>query len=53
MKTLLCKEGKRKISYLMKFFDCLVEFWTLVYGSKAQWSNSQNANFKRFKQGQF
>ena len=37
----------------MKFFTCLVKFWTLLYGSKAQWSNFQKANFKGFKQGQF
>ena len=25
----------------IKFFDCLFKFWTLPYGPKAQWSNSQ------------
>ena len=37
----------------MKFFDCLVKFWTLLCGPKAQWSNSQEANFIGFKQFQF
>ena len=37
----------------MKFFDCFVKFWTLLYSSKTQWSNSQEANFIGFKQGQF
>ena len=36
----------------IKNFDCLV-FWTLLYGSKTQWSNSKKANFIGFKQGQF
>ena len=40
MKILLCKAGKRKILYLIKNFDCLVKFWTLLYSSKTQWSNS-------------
>ena len=53
MKILLCKGGKRKILYLIKNFDCLVKFWTLLYSSKTQWSNSQKANFIGFKQGQF
>ena len=39
--------------YFMIFFDCLVKFWTLPYGPKAQWSNSQKDNFIGFKQGQF
>ena len=26
------------------FFYCLVKFWTLPYGPKAQWLNSQKAN---------
>ena len=53
MKILLCKVGKRKHFYLINFFDCLGKFWTLYYSSKTQWSNSQNANFIGFKQGQF
>ena len=43
MKTLLCKAGIRKKKYYIKFFDCLLKFWTLLYGSKTQWSNSQKA----------
>ena len=31
------------------FFYGLVKFWTLPYGPKAQWSNSQKANFIGFK----
>ena len=37
----------------MKFFDCLVKFWTLLYGPKVQWSNSQKATLIGFFQGQF
>ena len=47
MKILLCKASIRK------FFDCLVKFWTLLYGSKTRCSNSQKVNFIGFKQGQF
>ena len=43
----------KEFFYLMKFFDCLFKFWTLTCGPKAQWSNSQKANFIGFKQGQF
>ena len=46
MKILLFKAGIREIS------DCLSD-WTLLYGSKTQWSSSQKANFIGFKQGQF
>ena len=53
MKILLCKAGKRKFLYFIKIFDCLVKFWTLLYSSKTQWSNSQKANFICFNQGQF
>ena len=53
MKILLCRAGIRNFFYLMKFFDSLVKFWTLFYGSKAQWSNSQEANLIGFKKGQF
>ena len=53
MKILLYKGGIMKIFYLMKFFDCFGKFWTLPYGPKAQWSNSQKANFIGFKQGLF
>ena len=40
--------GMRKIFAFMNFFDCLVKFWTLPYGPKAQWSNSQKANLIGF-----
>ena len=53
MKILLCKGGMRKIFAFMNFFDCLVKFWTLPYGPKAQWSNSQKAKLIGFFQGQF
>ena len=53
MKILLCKGDINFFFCFMKFFDCLVKFWTLLYGPKAQWSNSQKANFIGFKQGQF
>ena len=43
----------RKIFYSINFFDCFVKFWTLIYSSKTQWSNSEKANFIGFKQGQF
>ena len=49
MKILLYKEGVRKISNFINFFDCLFKFWTLLYGPKAHWSNSQKANFIGFK----
>ena len=52
-KFLLCKGGMRKIFAFMKFFDCLVTFWTLPYGPKAQWSNSQRAKSIGFFQGKF
>ena len=48
-KILLCKGGMRKGFAFMKFFDCLIKFWTLPYGPKAQWSISQKANFIGFK----
>ena len=45
MKIFLCKGGIGNILAFMKFFDCLVKFWTLPYGPKAQWSNSQKQNY--------
>ena len=48
MKILLCKGGIRKTFALMKFFDCLVKIWTLLYGPKTQWSNSQKAKLIGF-----
>ena len=53
IKILFCKRGITKKFYFMKFFDCLGKFWTLPYGPKAQWSNSQKTNFIGFKQGLF
>ena len=38
MKILLCKEDRRNIFAFVKFFDCLVKFWTLPYEPKAQCS---------------
>ena len=36
----------------MNFFYCIVKFWTMPYGPKALWWNSQKVNFIEFKQGQ-
>ena len=51
-KKFIMQRGYKKIIALMKFFDCLVKFWTLLYGpKKAQWSNSQKAKLIGFFQG--
>ena len=49
----IVQRGMRKIFALLKFCYCLVKFWTLPYGQKAQWSNSQKVKLIGFFQGQF
>ena len=47
----ITQRGYKENFLFYEIFDCLVKFWTLLYGSKTQWSNSQKANFIGFKQG--
>ena len=47
------QSGYKDFFYLTKNFGCLVKLWTLLNGPKTQWSNTQKANFKGFKQGHF
>ena len=51
--NIIIQSGLKENFIFNNFFDFLVKFWTLLYSSKTQWSNSQKANFVGFKQGQF
>ena len=44
----LCKGGIRNIFAFMIFFGCLIKFWSLPYGPKAQWANYQKAKLIGF-----
>ena len=47
------QRGYKEIFLFYNFFWLLVKFWTLLYSSKTQCSNSEKANFLGFEQGLF